>query len=876
MSDVLDRIVVQVVADVDNAQRKMKSYGDTTEAALNKVNVATNKAGQAATSAGAQIAQAAEQASIKQRLLGVAMTEVSGASAALAGILTGGLAAAIIGAGSLIGTLIGKMLEEGVTIDSIVQKLKENEQQTTLLDAAKEKFSHTLEGVTNALYDQKKALDAVDAAEKTSAANANIAAQNELQRIERIRATTVALLAQAEAEYQSAQGQTFGAAGGAGAGIATSIYAGRLDEVRKLKAAADAAYATAVSGLDRSRVDLAQEEGKRRASPQASLNKQFDDEVVAAGRKADAAIAAARKLGKNTTDLTNALAATVAAIEARRTASLQALQDAKKAPPKVDYGSGREINEAEARRIVGSIGGRVTNGVRSAETQKRLYADLQAGRRTDPVAKPGTSAHERGQAIDVAFGPGITIASIKEAFAKEGVKLRKIFVEPGQGVFHVDFGGGRGAGRPKVDNTARDAERKREEGLRNQKQFEAERDQLNQELLRSLASQTLDAATLAQLAVDQVNSESAAKLQRIDADEQLGKLTKAQADELRAIAGQVGHQQVANIAAAMQERLAKEKLELTQADLANQGDVLDAQLDLADTSRQRHGIEQKLLELKYEEVRLQQEANLAAAIRNKDANGEKIARDRLALLPTLQGLDQQRLDRKYESPGKRLVRDLNSQAGDLGNAFEDVAVSGLQSLNSELSDAIANSKSLGDAFHHVAAQIVADLLRIAIQQAVIKPLASALFGGGGDHGGGGLGSVLASILGSAAHSHGASSGFSSLVAQAPGFAAGGSMLLGGRGGVDQNLLSLNGRPLARVSAGETLNVSPRARAASGGGVMVIAPQLYDLSGVVMTEDLVEALRHDNRRYANAVGEASARAAVRASPGANARLRRFGG
>lgn len=72
--------------------------------------------------------------------------------------------------------------------------------------------------------------------------------------------------------------------------------------------------------------------------------------------------------------------------------------------------------------------------------------------------------------------------------------------------------------------------------------------------------------------------------------------------------------------------------------------------------------------------------------------------------------------------------------------FQSVAVDGLQSLNDGLVDAIVNAKSLGQVFSGVAKQIVADLLRIAIQQAVIRPLAESLFGGGG--GGGGFGGIL--------------------------------------------------------------------------------------------------------------------------------------
>lgn len=42
----------------------------------------------------------------------------------------------------------------------------------------------------------------------------------------------------------------------------------------------------------------------------------------------------------------------------------------------------------------------------------------------------------------------------------------------------------------------------------------------------------------------------------------------------------------------------------------------------------------------------------------------------------------------------------------------------------------------------------------------------------------------------------------------PGFATGGSMKLGGMPGLDTNILSLNGSPLARVSRGETMSITP--------------------------------------------------------------------
>ncbi len=64
----------------------------------------------------------------------------------------------------------------------------------------------------------------------------------------------------------------------------------------------------------------------------------------------------------------------------------------------------------------------------------------------------------------------------------------------------------------------------------------------------------------------------------------------------------------------------------------------------------------------------------------------------------------------------------------------------------------------------------------------------------------------------------------------PGFATGGAMKLGGLPGVDTNLLSLNGQPLARVSAGETMHITPANDRASGGEmtVRVIKGDLFDV------------------------------------------------
>jgi hypothetical protein len=65
--------------------------------------------------------------------------------------------------------------------------------------------------------------------------------------------------------------------------------------------------------------------------------------------------------------------------------------------------------------------------------------------------------------------------------------------------------------------------------------------------------------------------------------------------------------------------------------------------------------------------------------------------------------------------------------------------------------------------------------------------------------------------------------FQSRMQSLPAFANGGTMRLGGFGGIDRNILSLNGSPIAKVSAGETMQISP-----SGKGGATVVNNYYTL------------------------------------------------
>lgn len=159
------------------------------------------------------------------------------------------------------------------------------------------------------------------------------------------------------------------------------------------------------------------------------------------------------------------------------------------------------------------------------------------------------------------------------------------------------------------------------------------------------------------------------------------------------------------------------------------------------------------------------------------------------------------------------------------------------------------TERIWDNFKDIGLSVIADVLaRFTMSQ---------LGGGGGFDLGGALSAAIGSVL--------------------PGFASGGSMRIGGRGGVDRNTLSLNGQPIARVSSGETLSVSNPALSRGGSQPMQIVVQ-------VEANDYFDARVAGISRHvagpiavaaASQVGAAVGRAVTKAVPARMAQFQRDG-
>jgi hypothetical protein len=330
--------------------------------------------------------------------------------------------------------------------------------------------------------------------------------------------------------------------------------------------------------------------------------------------------------------------------------------------------------------------------------------------------------------------------------------------------------------------------------------FNREMASLNDEELRLKQDITTDVRERARLEHLRIETEEAAYNIDVDSREKSGELTKAQAEALRLQHAQNAQKQHTLVNWELDDQLTEQELDLKRSVIEIDTEVLRNQLDAARTQEDRRRIQLRILD---KEIEMERAALEAVKARHATTDIEyQIAEAKLKQLDSTRGAREAAVKRDTMGPLERYVDSLPKDAKELNEAYQSVAAEGLQSLNDGLADAILQSKSLGDVFGNIADQIINDLARIAIQQAIIKPLAKMLFGEGGNgSGGGGILSAIGSLFGGAS-----GGGSGSKTTNLPKLATGGSFKVGGLAGTDRNVLAINGIPRVRVSADEKINV----------------------------------------------------------------------
>ncbi len=649
---------------------------------------------------------------------------VEGKAGAFARFLIGPYGLAITAALLIMGPLAAKIAEVGDETDKAVDKLKKDAVETEINRKAKERFKFTAEGVSQAIRDQAVALDATIKAGQSAAEQDNINAKNEVVRVLRIRETTAALLARAKAEYSASQ-SIINQSGGA----AQYVYANRLADIETAAKKAETDLIAARQAVQASRIPLAQEAAERAIDPLARIKKKYDDLARAARISAEAET----KRGK---DVTTSLTATLAAIERNRAAENKAEEDRKSAAHSgntANRQSGREINVTQARAIVASIGGRVTSGTRSRADQERIYADKLAGRHAGPVAKPGTSDHERGQAVDIAYGPGITIAKIREAFAKQGVAIRQLLDEPAQRVFHVAFGK-KGSAGPSQSTIERKTEAARQQVLRDDTAYTDDERAARHKLLEATRKTATSEEQRDGLLREDINAEADATRKKIANDLSAGDINAAQGIQLSQLNEATRAQRLQNVKIAAANRVIDRKFDAEQDDLQARLAVLRINQDLAVTDADRRRIGRQILDAEQE---LRRSVLRRVAATSQDPVEVSKAQGQLQNLPTIEAAENKQLDRSTAGPIEQYRDRLKAATSDTNAALQDIAVQGFGSL--EDAGSRATGQAVTDLLHlkgvagDVIGGVISDLARLAIQKAIVSAIGTGFLGfsGGG-------------------------------------------------------------------------------------------------------------------------------------------------
>jgi LAS superfamily LD-carboxypeptidase LdcB len=413
------------------------------QAALDAVGGTVRKSGNAFASAAPQIQDLFTQISMGGNPVNALVVQggqlagqlqyAGGKAEAFSRVLMGPVGIALQVTLLLLSPLLGKLLKFSDAVEDGVEKLKKDAIETEDTRLAKERFGRSAEGVAASIREQAEALDTAAKSERSAAERANILAKENLKREMSIRAVTAALLDQAIAQenIDKTRAQAPGQRGELGT-LALTESSGRVAGLQTQLQANQKAIDEAKRNLMGTRIDLATESAARSADPMARIKKQYDDQATAARNAARVRIKAGQ-------DVDGALTRELATIERNRAAAVKAEQDKQKAAGETSRQYGREVTSREASSIARAAGLQVNSADRSTARQQQLYDDwISKGKpKENPVAKPGTSAHERGNALDIQFQAGVTAKKIKDAFAAEGVRLTKVFAETGH--WHVEW-----------------------------------------------------------------------------------------------------------------------------------------------------------------------------------------------------------------------------------------------------------------------------------------------------------------------------------------------------------------------------------------------------------------------------------------------------
>lgn len=325
-------------------------------------------------------------------------------------------------------------------------------------------------------------------------------------------------------------------------------------------------------------------------------------------------------------------------------------------------------------------------------------------------------------------------ADAASAFANLGVEIanQKVFSEA-----EALLNGTGGTSLLKPGKASKASKAKEDKTAQNDAAYQAELRQMQVERLRNEAEYTANLKVRYDADLAAIDAEMATYEQNVMLDKDR---TAAQKEKLIATRRELAEQQKQLAEQEYSRAVATQAAELEKSSLQIQIQDLQVRAELADNSKDRRDAELAILALQ-DRLRIAELDRILAVEATASAAWQNARAEKDALIAS-QASRANVVKQGAMGPGEAYARDINKSAGALNDAIDGIKVDGLRSLEDGLVNAIVQFKSLADVAKNVVSQVLSELLRLQIQQAIIKPLAGALgipgFAGGTNFAPGGL------------------------------------------------------------------------------------------------------------------------------------------
>lgn len=312
----------------------------------------------------------------------------------------------------------------------------------------------------------------------------------------------------------------------------------------------------------------------------------------------------------------------------------------------------------------------------------------------------------------------------------------------------------------------------------------------------------------------------------VDSRVKQGELTAEQAKQLKMQRDRNYDLEKQQINWALNDALLEEETRTAQDSLDREKDMLQIRASLATTATDRRAAQLALLDNELQSVKLSAEEVLA---RHDSTEAEKkLAQAKIDQLASVRTASTLQINRETMGPLETYFDSIPHTAAKINEAYEEIAANGIRNMVDGLAQASANTLKLKGFAGQLFNQMIADLIRFQMQQAVAGKggLLGSIFSLAGSVLGVSTGNTLGGVSAASMSALDAQAAAMAVPRDLPGFANGGGMTMLGNRGIDRNVLSLNGAPIANVSYGERLSIANDNPSQRMGAVVHVSPSPY--------------------------------------------------